>query len=316
MPIYYDQRNKRYRFEFNRKINGRRFRATKLLPAAWDAQKADEWARAEEAKIYALASGQVKQEASISEAIKVYLEEHVDGLKSRKDYIREFQNLQPLYRGKMLSEFHLVADEIRKLKVSPATKKNKISYLRAACLYAFKKGMCEHSPSEKLIIPKVKNDRHVYPQREEVIKIARNIKNKDIRAAVLGAFYSGMRVSELRKVDIAKGVFWLSDTKNGEPRAVPLHPKMRVYKNRFPCKYSRSWISQKFNEAKKTDIHFHDLRHGAASEMINAGVSLKTVGDVLGHKDYKSTQRYSHLTLDTLTEAVQKIGAKPKKSTQ
>lgn len=57
-------------------------------------------------------------------------------------------------------------------------------------------------------------------------------------------------------------------------------------------------------------IHFHDLRHSAASELINAGVDLFTVGRVLGHKDPRSTQRYSHLAIDTLTAAAGKIGKK------
>ena len=55
-------------------------------------------------------------------------------------------------------------------------------------------------------------------------------------------------------------------------------------------------------------FHFHDVRHSAASEMINAGVDLYTVGAVLGHKDSRSTQRYAHLATDTLAAAVGRIG--------
>lgn len=317
MPVYFDQRNKRYRFEFNRKIGGRRYRATKLLPAAWDAEKADEWARNEEARIYALASGQVKPEYTISAAVKLFIDERLEDLKSKKDYLREFENLMPLYKGKLVSQLADVATEIMKLKISAATKKNKISYLRAACRHAYKRGKCHSNPSDNLVLPKVSNERHVYPKRKEVLQTARRVKNKDIRAAILAAFYSGMRQAEIRRVDIESGVFWLADTKNGTPRAIPIHPKLRVYAKRLPCKYSRSWISQKFNEARPSkNVRFHDLRHGAASEMINAGVPLNTVGDVLGHKDHKSTKRYSHLLLETLEEAVKKIGAKPNKSTQ
>jgi len=52
----------------------------------------------------------------------------------------------------------------------------------------------------------------------------------------------------------------------------------------------------------------HDIRHSAASAMINAGVDLYTVGAVLGHKSHASTQRYSHLATDRLSEAIAKIG--------
>ena len=49
---------------------------------------------------------------------------------------------------------------------------------------------------------------------------------------------------------------------------------------------------------------------GAASEMVNAGVDLFTVGRVLGHRDPRSTGRYAHLTAESLAAAVAKIGKK------
>jgi site-specific recombinase XerD len=57
-------------------------------------------------------------------------------------------------------------------------------------------------------------------------------------------------------------------------------------------------------------LRFHDVRHSAASEMINAGVDLYTVGAVLGHADARSTKRYAHLATQTLAAAVEKIGQK------
>ncbi|MHA6723801.1 tyrosine-type recombinase/integrase [Sphingomonas sp. RS2018] len=53
------------------------------------------------------------------------------------------------------------------------------------------------------------------------------------------------------------------------------------------------------------DLRIHDLRHSAASFMINAGIDLFAVGRVLGHADHKSTMRYSHLANDTLLAAVE-----------
>jgi site-specific recombinase XerD len=55
-------------------------------------------------------------------------------------------------------------------------------------------------------------------------------------------------------------------------------------------------------------FYFHDLRHSAASEMVNAGVDLFVVGKVLGHRDSRSTERYSHLTAARLADAVGMIG--------
>lgn len=41
-------------------------------------------------------------------------------------------------------------------------------------------------------------------------------------------------------------------------------------------------------------VRFHDLRHGAATEMIGSGVDVASTGAVLGHKDLATTLRYTH----------------------
>ncbi|WP_226383152.1 tyrosine-type recombinase/integrase [Burkholderia savannae] len=57
------------------------------------------------------------------------------------------------------------------------------------------------------------------------------------------------------------------------------------------------------------EVRFHDLRHSAASEMINGGIDLYTAGGVLGHKTTTSTKRYAHLVTDKLADAVKRIGS-------
>ena len=43
-----------------------------------------------------------------------------------------------------------------------------------------------------------------------------------------------------------------------------------------------------------TGFRFHDLRHTAATRMVEAGVPLFIVGRILGHTDFKTTMRYAH----------------------
>ena len=57
-------------------------------------------------------------------------------------------------------------------------------------------------------------------------------------------------------------------------------------------------------------VRLHDIRHSAATEMVNAGVDLATVGKVLGHKSHASTMRYSHHATALQAAAVGKIGRK------
>ena len=70
----------------------------------------------------------------------------------------------------------------------------------------------------------------------------------------------------------------------------------------------RAWDTAR-TAAGLSDVRIHDLRHSAASFMINAGIDLFAVGKVLGHADHQSTMKYAHLANDTLLAAVE-AGAK------
>lgn len=48
------------------------------------------------------------------------------------------------------------------------------------------------------------------------------------------------------------------------------------------------------------DFHFHDLRHTYASWKVMAGVDLRTVAELLGHRTLAMVMRYSHLSPDHL----------------
>lgn len=320
MPISFDARNQRWRFFFDRKIGDERKRTSRLLPKGWDRSKAQEYDRLESARLYAIASGVTKPEHTIDEAVLLYLEERGPHLKNHHNLAIQLATCQSAYSGRAISDLPAVAREYAVAngkKLAPATIRNRIAYLRAACRYAWK----QHSwgvtdPGARLVLPAVRNARQVYLDREEMLQICRQVRNHQARAAIRIAFYSGMRQAEICRAIVVEDTFTLSDTKNGLPRTVPIHQKIsHIPRTKlWPITLTTWSLSKMFKaaaiEAGYGHAKFHDLRHSSASEMLNAGFDLYTIGSVLGHQSTQSTQRYSHLRLARLRTAIAGIGGK------
>lgn len=326
MSIRWDTRNKRWRFEFDARIQGRRERASRLLPRGWSRAQADAFDRTESARLYAIASGIQQADPLIETAVNLYLQDKRH-LKSYKATAEHLAAIAWAYAGHPMSALPEIARtvathlEVPKTDRRPAhvisisTARNRLAVLKAACRWAWKAhGLTATDPTTRMQMPVVRNARHVYVQRGGMLAAARACTNRQARAAIRLAFYTGLRLGELLRAEARDGVILLADTKNGDVRAIPAHPRIRHLLPWLPLQAPKITIQRAWERARAAaglhGVRFHDLRHSTASELVNAGVDLYTVGAVLGHRDPRSTKRYAHLTAERLADAVGKIGQK------
>ena len=114
-------------------------------------------------------------------------------------------------------------------------------------------------------------------------------------------------------------------SKSGKARHVPISDGALIILESIPRIEGCQWIFPNpkthkpyksfygsWHTARKSvglsDVRIHDLRHSFASFLVNSGRSLYEVQRILGHTQISTTQRYAHLSQDSLLTAANEIG--------
>ena len=87
-------------------------------------------------------------------------------------------------------------------------------------------------------------------------------------------------------------------------RSVPVFPSARSGES---LQGSRGWFPNVLEEAKIEDYSWHCNRHTFASRLVMAGVDLRTVAELLGHRTLQMVMRYSHLAPEHQASAVDRL---------
>jgi len=191
------------------------------------------------------------------------------------------------------------------------------------------------NPVKAVPRPRFNNKKERFLTAKEVERLVAACKasaSTQLAPIVQLLLFTGARKSEIltarwSNVDLEQRALYLPDTKTGKPRYVPLSgDAVEVIKGlrrwekcdwlvpnpvtRMPFTDLKNPWSTARKIAGVPDVRIHDLRHSAASFMVNSGVDLYAVGRILGHSSPDTTARYSHLANDTLLSAVEAGAAK------
>lgn len=328
MPVYFEKDKQRWRFQFNRKIDGRRRRASRLLPAAWDRARAEKYDRKKTGDLYAIATGIEQERRLIGDAVKLYLKHKIPKQKAGRKAALHLAALVPWYQGRTFDELPDVALEVAEGEHgwTTGTVHNRLQYLKAACRYAWKahwrKGP---DPTSSMTVPAANNARRVYDKLPQLNKLWASFEDPEDRAVFRIAFYAGLRwTADLLPcgpqdiVRAGKNV-WLDigTTKNGEPILKPVHPAIRGDLKYLPFKKHPRTYYAAFEEARDragmTGRTAHDLRHSLASIILSKpGGSLADVQAALHQKTAAAANRYAHLYPERLRKVLFSVGKRRK----
>jgi integrase/recombinase XerD len=160
---------------------------------------------------------------------------------------------------------------------------------------------------------------------QRLFEATENVKHRTILMLIYSA---GLRRGEVlnlqpRDIDSQRMVIHIHGGKGKKDRIVPLstvileqlrtyyityRPKVYLFEGQAGGQYSERSIQLVFVQAKakagiKKNSSLHTLRHSYATHLLESGVNLRYIQELLGHSSPKTTQIYTHVT----SEGIRKI---------
>ena len=224
---------------------------------------------------------------------------------------------------------------LEKNHFAASTVSRSVASMRAFFQYLYQEHLIENNPADHLHPPKVEKKMPQILSVEEVDQLLRQPSDRTPKGsrdrAMLELLYAtGMRVAELVGLDVPDVVFsnrtvkvtgkgnkqrvmpfgapaqkairrWLDD---GRPLLVGGQSAAALFLGRQGKRIDQRMVRRVVHECARDagvpDISPHALRHSAATHMLDGGADLREVQELLGHSSLKTTQRYTHVSIEQL----------------
>jgi integrase len=156
-----------------------------------------------------------------------------------------------------------------------------------------------------------------------------------LKPILIAALNTGMRLGEILslkwgQIDFEKELVRVEKTKSGKIRYVNINSvlsktleNLKAQDGEFlftnpetgqPLKDVKTAFKSACRRANIKNLRFHDLRHTFATRLVESGVDIITVKELLGHSTVKITERYTHPNQKLKEKAVELLAKRPEKS--
>jgi integrase len=197
-----------------------------------------------------------------------------------------------------------------------------LRHIQAALNTALERGFTEEPLKIKRVKTPKKLPRILTPAEREAILVNAMENDFEVYRIILFTLWTGCRREEVLRlkwsdVHLGEDSWCVLRGKGDKERMVPLlsgaldavgEPKdLGAVFHQF----HKDTLSHRFKWVARAcgieDVRFHNLRHSAATQMIESGIIGEVVQRILGHADYRTTQIYVNLSQATLCEEMKKL---------
>lgn len=229
-----------------------------------------------------------------------------------------------------ISDWH---DGLLESGYSPASCNRFLALFKTIMAMAERRGLVAESPCGEVKPFRIHAQRERFLSKREaalLMEALRGIDRPEARIITL-LLLTGARKSEIVRarwedVSLERRVLTVPLSKSGKPRQIVLSAMAMELLREMAAERSGPWLFpgrggkrplaglDKFwaklrKDLGLRDVRIHDLRHSFASFLVNAGHSLYEVQRLLGHRNPRTTMRYSHLGQESLVVAADLVGS-------
>jgi integrase len=189
----------------------------------------------------------------------------------------------------------------------------------------------DYNPCKGVKEYELNNQRQIFLSKTQAKKLLSEVEkspNVHLKYIIPMLLLTGARKREVLDAqwcdfDMNNMLWIIPITKNGKKRILPITEPLQELLKQIPKQSKYLFTSPKTNKpyvtifqswntartkAKLPEVRIHDLRHTYASALVNAKCSLYEVQVLLGHSTAKMTQRYAHLSNESLMNAASCAG--------